>query len=405
MKSSASLPFAPPASWLQAKKLGARKQLHALLVTLSAVFAVPLATAQGKAATPTPTPAAKAESTVVLSAFEVNADSDVGFRPSSALTGGRMAQELKDSAMAYSALTREFIDTMGITDLTAATEWSTNSDKIIDPAGGGDTFNLTVLGRQRSTGGSANRMVNFFPYYAPLDSYNLDRIDFGRGPNAVMFGNGTLGGTQVALTKRPVFGRAFQRLDGTAGSYGFFRTAADFNQPINKKISARLNLLYQDADGWRDFYQDDNKAAAATVSFQPTKKLELRLEGERGRQERQIPYLPTQDQFAGWNGLTTYNASNNLGTGAPLPSTGPTTTQAGNAQGVQFQGANSYFYSPSAGLGNTILEYQNNPMTQGAGATATTPLGPYTFAAAPAPWVMGLFWYSRIVLPNPALGE
>ncbi len=328
------------------------------------------------------TKAAAREEVLELSPFVVNTERDDGFRPSSALTGGRMAQDLKDSAMAYSALTREFIDTMGITDLTSATEWTTNSYKILDPAGGGDTFNITVLGVQRSTGSSGNRMVNFFPYYAPLDSYNVDRLDFGRGPNAVMFGNGTLGGTQVALTKRAIFGRSFQRLDTKIGSYDYYRVAADFNQPINDKFGARLNLLYQNAGGWRDLAQDDNKAASATITFRPTAKTEIRLEGERGRQERQIPYIPVQDQFAGWNGQTTYNGSNNLGTAAPLPTTGPITTQAGNSQGVQFQGGNSYFFSPSAGLGNTILEYQNNPITQGAGATTTTPYGPYTAAAA-----------------------
>ena len=182
------------------------------------------------------TKAAAREEVLELSPFVVNTERDDGFRPSSALTGGRMAQDLKDSAMAYSALTREFIDTMGITDLTSATEWTTNSYKILDPAGGGDTFNITVLGVQRSTGSSGNRMVNFFPYYAPLDSYNVDRLDFGRGPNAVMFGNGTLGGTQVALTKRAIFGRSFQRLDTKIGSYDYYRVAADLNKPINDKI-------------------------------------------------------------------------------------------------------------------------------------------------------------------------
>ncbi|MFT3868451.1 MAG: hypothetical protein QM715_08135 [Nibricoccus sp.] len=325
-----------------------------------------------------------ADEPLVLSPFEVSANRDVGFAPTSALTGGRMALKLTDTAMAYSSLTREFIDAMGISDINSASQWATNSVKILDPAGGGDTFGLTSLGQQRGANASGNRMVNFFPYYAPNDTYNLDRVDFARGPNAVMFGNGTLGGTQVALTKRAEFSRAFRRVDATAGSYGFYRTAVDLNQPINKYFAARLNILYQKADGWRDFAQDNNQAISPTISFKPTSKTTVRLEGERGQQKRQIPLLALGDQFLGWNGTTTFNGSTGLGTGAAVTSsTGPSavTTSSGstvlNPLGIGTRGSNYYVYAPSSGLGNTVLEYQNDPMTLGAGGSTTTPYGPY----------------------------
>src|SRR5688500_13451748 len=55
---------------------------------------------------------------VSLNPFEVKADSDRGFVATSSLAGGRLAGELKDTPVAYTVLTREFIDALELTDLT-----------------------------------------------------------------------------------------------------------------------------------------------------------------------------------------------------------------------------------------------------------------------------------------------
>ena len=51
-----------------------------------------------------------AKDTVVLSPFLVSTERDVGFVATSSLAGGRLASDLKDTPVAYSVLTREFID-------------------------------------------------------------------------------------------------------------------------------------------------------------------------------------------------------------------------------------------------------------------------------------------------------
>src|SRR5205807_1630810 len=74
------------------------------------------------AAAPSPSEA------VVLSPFEVTTARDVGFVANSSLAGGRLAGELKDTPAAYSVLTREFIDALGIVDLIEASNWTVNSN-------------------------------------------------------------------------------------------------------------------------------------------------------------------------------------------------------------------------------------------------------------------------------------
>lgn len=67
------------------------------------------------------------DQTIELSPFVVNTDKDVGFIAASALAGGRLAGDLKDTPVAYSVLTREFIDALDLTDLVSASEWTVNS--------------------------------------------------------------------------------------------------------------------------------------------------------------------------------------------------------------------------------------------------------------------------------------
>ncbi|MGH7946234.1 MAG: TonB-dependent receptor plug domain-containing protein, partial [Opitutaceae bacterium] len=141
----------------------------------------------------------------MLSPFEVTTDQDTGFVAAGSLAGGRLAGELRDTPVAYSVMTREFIDALGIVDLLEATSWSTGNTERLTP-GGQDFFANTGEYSTRgfiSTGGTnagALRQRNFFPMFTYGDSYNLERYDFGRGPNSILFGNGSLGGVSSSTT-------------------------------------------------------------------------------------------------------------------------------------------------------------------------------------------------------------
>src|SRR5437868_14855431 len=73
-------------------------------------------------------PTRPAEEAVKLDPFSVSADSDVGFVASSSLAGGRIATALKDTPVAYSVITKEFMDAFNITNVAEAGQWTTNSN-------------------------------------------------------------------------------------------------------------------------------------------------------------------------------------------------------------------------------------------------------------------------------------
>src|SRR5437868_993138 len=80
-------------------------------------------------------PTRPAEEAVKLDPFSVSADSDVGFVAASSLAGGRIATALKDTPVAYSVVTKEFLDAFNLQDVIEASQWSTNAN-IVEGDGG-----------------------------------------------------------------------------------------------------------------------------------------------------------------------------------------------------------------------------------------------------------------------------
>ncbi|MGH7956472.1 MAG: TonB-dependent receptor plug domain-containing protein, partial [Opitutaceae bacterium] len=309
---------------------------------------------------------------IVLSPFEVTTDQDTGFAAASSLAGGRLAGELRDTPVAYSVMTREFIDAFGITDLLEATSWSTNNTERLT-TGNDNFFANTGEYSTRgfiSNGGTTNagrEQRNFFPMLTYGDSYNLERYDFARGPNSILFGNGTLGGVSSSLTSRARTERGFQTFKTRFGSEQSLRAELDVNQPLlDGKAAVRTAFLWQDSDGWRKNEFDRRRGAFLTTTYKPFKNTEIRLEGEYFRNARQKGRTDINDRFSGWDGVTTY------ATPAPLA----TLPANANALGIS-RAPVRYIFDP-LGLANAIFNYQHDPVTQAGGATATTPIAGFT---------------------------
>lgn len=312
-----------------------------------------------------PSGATPSSEAVKLSPFEVNTDRDTGFAAASSMAGGRLASDLRDTPVAYSVVTRDFIDALNLTDLQSAAEWTTSSTVAVDNGQQNFFFSPIQYTVRGSGGGRPQR--NFFPQFNNGDSYNLERYDFGRGPNAVLFGNGSLGGISSSTTKRAQTNRPARQFQFAVGSWENYRTTFDVNQPISEKIAIRAAGVWGDAGGWRMKDFDKRKAAFLTTTFRPFRETEIRIEGEYGENSRQAAITFMNDRFSGWNG-TTYNAPRAV---ASLPADA-------NARGIGRRGANYFIYQPVAAP-DVILNYQNDPITLPGGNSPTTPIAGYTY--------------------------
>lgn len=305
---------------------------------------------------------------VKLSPFEVNTSRDTGFAAASSMAGGRLATDLRDTPVAYSVITRDFIDALNLVDLQSAAEWTTSSTSY--PDNGQQNFFFNPIQYTVRGAGAGRPQRNFFPQFNNGDSYNLERYDFGRGPNAVLFGNGSLGGISSSTTKRAQTNRPTRQFQFSVGSWRNYRATVDINQPLSDKLAVRAVGVWGDASGWRMKDFDKRDAVFLTTTYKPWRNAELRIEGEYGTNSRQSASTFINDRFSGWDG-TTFNAPRALAT---LPTTA-------NAQGINRRGANYFVYQPFSAP-DTIFHYQNDPITVAGGNTATTPIAGYTFANA-----------------------
>jgi outer membrane receptor protein involved in Fe transport len=268
-------------------------------------------------------------------------------------------------------ITRDFIDALGITDLQSAAEWATSSTLNVD--NGQQNFfaspvNYTIRG---TGGGRAQR--NFFPQNNNGDSFNLERYDFGRGPNSILFGNGSLGGVSSSTTKRAQTNRRFEAVQLSVGSWRNYRATIDLNQPINARAAVRAAAVWGDSDGWRMKDFDRRKAAFLTTTYRPWRDGEFRLEGEYGINSRQSGFTTLDDRLSGWDGRTVFNA----------PMAAATLPSNANALGIGRRGANYFVFDPFSGA-NAIMNYQNDPITIPGGNSTTTPLGNFVQGSLPA---------------------
>ena len=108
---------------------------------------------------------------------------------------------------------------------------------------------ITANASQKNFDSSAPSLQGGMNY----DSFNLERMDFARGPNAILFGAGGMGGTTNAVGKQARLNHRSTSVGLETGSWYHKRVTLDHNQPLGRKVALRLNAVWQDEQGWQDY--------------------------------------------------------------------------------------------------------------------------------------------------------
>ncbi len=106
---------------------------------------------------------------------------------------------MRDTAAAISVFTKEFLDDIGVTNVNQALEYGLNTASEVEPTGNLSVENNFSFRIRGITG--AQRARNLFRTQLNLDSYGTERLDFARGPNAILFGEGSPAGLINTSTK------------------------------------------------------------------------------------------------------------------------------------------------------------------------------------------------------------
>ena len=230
-------------------------------------------------AVPATTP--ETEETIVLSPFEVTSSSDEGYNAANTLAGNRLNTELRDVGSSITVVTGQFLRDTGATDNASLLQRIGGAEVggvYGNFAGSGASSTITVLAEDTARPNentrirglaAADNTRDFFRSEIPWDSYNTDRIDISRGPNSILFGQGSPAGIINSSSMAASF-RNSGDIELRFGSYGSARGSLDWNQVlVDHQVAIRLDAL-DDSEKYeqKPAYSKDKRVSGA-IRIQP----------------------------------------------------------------------------------------------------------------------------------------
>lgn len=118
-----------------------------------------------------------------------------------------------------------------------------------------------------------------FPYNIQTPVYNIETIDFLRGPSSVLYSSGRPGGVMNLNTKKPLNYKRYE-LNLTYGSWNETDFNFDATGPLskNKKLSYRIVGGASNADSYRDFQNTKLYTLASSVAYKISNKTYVSFE-------------------------------------------------------------------------------------------------------------------------------
>jgi iron complex outermembrane receptor protein len=297
--------------------------------------------------------AEKKEEAIVLSPFTVSTEKDHGYQAIDSLAGGRIATNVLKTPADQTILTREFLDDIAADNYIDAGRWLTGAN--MDRPSGGQDFGQGVVFRGIAPAGYPYR--NYFRSLGPVDDYAVERLDSARGPNALIFADGVIGGIINTNTKRALFARPRTELRVRVNSEGTLRGAFDVNRQLSDRFAARVNLVAENEKRY-NLFQQNRRGAHFAAAFRPWRKTEIRIEAEA----MDLEYWGSTtsrftDSLSSWNGTQS--------------ATGPLTANPGN--GVSRQTTSKIVYGSAFATTGPLdyLNYAANTTGTGIGLTQT----------------------------------
>ena len=95
------------------------------------------------------------------------------------------------------------------------------------------------------------------------DIYNVDRVEALKGPNAMVFGRGGVGGVINRVTRQAGWGQS-REIALQFGSFDDRRMTADLGTDFNEKVAGRVTAVYENSDSYR------HGAGVERYGFNPT---------------------------------------------------------------------------------------------------------------------------------------
>jgi hypothetical protein len=299
--------------------------LSVLLVSVPGIYAQD-ANQAAKKATDT-----KDDEVIQLSPFEVSDANTNGYAGATTLAGNRLNTEVRDIGNAVTVITGQFMKDIGATDNQTLLQYTTNTEvgnAYGNFAGTGDgaaldeSNHFTNPNQNTRIRGltAADNTRDLFLTDIPWDGYAVDGVDLQRGPNSILFGQGSPAGIINTRTKQASF-KDGNEVGFRFDNYGSTRYTLDFNKVLLKnELAVRVAAVRDDTEYREDPAFSLSKRLYGAVRWEPgflkkgdartIVKANIEFGDINSNNPRQLPPI---DLITPWFATGTYQGTNIAG--------------------------------------------------------------------------------------------
>ena len=252
------------------------------------------------------------EEAVRLSPFVIASERETGWSANDTLSATRTKQALKDVPVNIDAITADFMEDLGLFSADETAKFVANVFALPVMENDNQGGNFSFRGMTQTN----NISRNYFRWFIPSDTYNVERIDFGKGSNSLIFGAVEPGGQGAAFTKRPLL-KNFGEILANQNSEGAYRYQIDVNRKLRSNLALRFNAVRKQDKTFQDASAYKFEGETLSAVWQPFTRTSIRVEGERGKYDntRGFAGINVWEQSArsnAWSTAGTYYTSDNV---------------------------------------------------------------------------------------------
>ncbi len=196
---------------------------------------------------------------------------DSGYFISKSNSATKINMPLLDTPQAISVVSATQIADQQITNLASASQYVPGISVL---QGESNRDQINIRGNNTTADFFVDQARDDLQYFR--DFYNIENIEFLKGPNALAFGRGGSGGVVNRVSKY-ADGKQKRNFTTTVGSFNQQRISLDLADKISKTSAFRVNSIYEKSNTFRNYGYLNRHGINPTFTFNPNQKTEIRL--------------------------------------------------------------------------------------------------------------------------------
>ena len=213
-------------------------------------------------------------------AFVTNSGGDVGYHAQSTSSGTKTNTPLINVPQSITVVTKQQVQDIGAQRLEDVAHYVPGVNW---HQGEGNRDQIVIRGVSSTADFFVDGLRDDGQVFRDL--YNTERLEFLKGPNAMIFGRGGSGGVLNRVLK-VADGQRINEWKLQTGSYNNARVSGDVGGKITDTLYGRINGVFEDSDSYRDHVHMQRGGVNPTLSWLATPLTKVRLSYEYFRDYR-----------------------------------------------------------------------------------------------------------------------